>query len=74
MAFGGIREHSKDSLIYNGNELFAFQDMVKYINKPSNLNHNLLQLINKYYNNSQRFTGHYVHIDNCRFSTTLDLL
>jgi hypothetical protein len=74
MAFGGIQEHSKDSVIYNGLELQPFKEMLKRLNHPKTLKHNLLELINSYYQDSQRFSGHYVHFDNCRFKNTLELL
>lgn len=67
MAFGGIEQHAKDSIIYNGKELEPFKEMLSRVSHPNSRRHNLIELINKYYNSSQRFSGHYVHFDNCRF-------
>jgi hypothetical protein len=73
MAFG--KNQCLDAILYNGNECKKFVKIHKQIEKPNiDDNYELSKALTAYSKDHAvgSFTGHYCHLDNCRFKDVLD--
>jgi len=73
MAFG--KNSCIDAILYNGNQCNEFKAIHKRIEEPNcDDRYNLSKSLMVYatLNKIERFTGHYCHLDNCRFKDVLD--